>query len=127
MEDHTRVSDISNYLKCPRQVYYTYKESRPGNTITSAYIESLLIREMARSYADAVGSGDMDDALQELLDIAANQLTAIYREELQGIDEEMFLDAVLAVSSLLEGIKCGILESVERLGSDRLVELLTSP
>ena len=126
MEDHIKVSDISNYLKCPRQVYYTYKEPRPGNTITSAYVESLLIREMARSYADVVRSGNMDDALQELLDIAANQLTAIYREELMGIDEEMLLEAVEAVRSHLEGIKCGILESVERLGRDRLVELLTS-
>lgn len=81
MEDHIRVSDISNYLKCPRQVYYTYKESRPVNPITSSYVESLLIREMARSYADVVRSGDMDAALQDLLDVAAHQLTAIYREE----------------------------------------------
>jgi len=126
MEDHIRVSDISNYLKCPRQVYYTYKESRPANPITSSYVESLLIREMARSYADVVQSGDLDAAMQELLDIAANQLTAIYREELRGIDEEMLFEAVEAVRSHLEGIKCGILESVERLGSSRLVELLTS-
>jgi len=112
MEDHIKVSDISNYLKCPRQVYYTYKEPRPGNTITSAYVESLLIREMARSYADVVRSGNMDDALQELLDIAANQLTAIYREELMGIDEEMLFEAVEAVRSHLEGIKCGILEAL---------------
>lgn len=126
MEDHIRVSDISNYLKCPRQVYYTYKESRPVNPITSAYVESLLIREMARSYADVVRSGDRDDALQELLDVAAHQLTTIYREELRDIDEEMLLDAVEVVRSHLEGIRCGILESVERLGSNRLVELLTS-
>ncbi len=126
MEDYIRVSDISNYLKCPRQVYYSYNESKPGNTITPSYVESLLIREMARSYADVVRSGNMDDALSELLDVAANQLTAIYREELRDIDEEMLFESVEAVRSCLEGIKCGILESVERLGSDRLVELLTS-
>jgi CRISPR-associated exonuclease Cas4 len=126
MEDHIRVSDISNYLKCPRQVYYTYNEYRYGNSITSSYIESLLIREMARSYADVVRSVNMDDALQELLDVTVQQLTAIYREELRGIDEEMLFEAIEAVRSHLEGIKCGILESVERLGSDRLVDLLTS-
>ena len=126
MEDYIRVSDISNYLKCPRQVYYTYKESRPGNTITSSYVESLLIKEMARSYADVVRSGNMDDALLELLDVARHQLIAIYREELRDIDEEMLFEAFDTVRSYLGGIKCGILESVERLGSDRLVELLTS-
>jgi CRISPR-associated exonuclease Cas4 len=97
MEDHIRVSDISNYLKCPRQVYYTYNEYRYGNSITSSYIESLLIREMARSYADVVRSVNMDDALQELLDVTVQQLTAIYREELRGIDEEMLFEAIEAV------------------------------
>jgi CRISPR-associated exonuclease Cas4 len=126
MEYYIRVSDITNYLKCPRQVYYNHNEPRTGNTITSSYIESLLIREMARSYADVVRSVDMDAALKELLDVAALQLTAIYREELKGIDEEMLFNATESVNSHLEGIKCGIMESVERLGSDRLVELLTS-
>ncbi len=126
MEDYIRVSDITNYLKCPRQVYYTHNEPGTGNTITSSYIESLLIREMARYYADVVRSVDMDEALKELLDVAALQLTAIYREELKGIDEEMLSEAMEAVGAHLEGIKCGITESAERFGSDRLVELLTS-
>ena len=126
MEDYIKVSDITNYLKCPRLVYYAYKEPRTENAITFTYVESLLIREMARSYADVVQSGNMDDALQELLDVAANQLTAIYREELRGIDEEMLFEAFDTVRSYLEGIKCGILESVKRLGSNMLVELLTS-
>ena len=126
MEDYIRVSDISNYLKCPRQVYYSYKEPSTGNTITASYIESLLIREMAQSYADVVFSEHMDAALQELLDVAAHQLTAIYREELRGFDEELLFIAIEIVRSHLEGMKCGILESVERLGRNRLVELLTA-
>ena len=126
MEDYIRVSDITNYLKCPRLVYYTYKEHGTGNALTSAYVESLLIREMARSYAYVVRSGNMYDALLEFLEVAANQLTAIYREELRDINEEMLFEAFDTVRSYLEGIKCGILESVERLGADRLVELLTS-
>ncbi len=126
MEDYIRVSDITNYLKCPRLVYYTYKEPGTGNALTSAYVESLLIREMARSYAYVVRSGNMYDALLEFLEVAANQLTAIYREELRDINEEMLFEAFDTVRSYLEGIKCGILESVERLGADRLVELLTS-
>jgi CRISPR-associated exonuclease Cas4 len=68
----------------------------------------------------------MYDALLEFLEVAANQLTAIYREELRDINEEMLFEAFDTVRSYLEGIKCGILESVERLGADRLVELLTS-
>lgn len=126
MEDYIRVSDITNYLKCPRLVYYTYKEPGTGNALTSAYVESLLIKEMARSYAYVVRSGNMYDALLEFLEVAANQLTAIYREELRDINEEMLFEAFDTVRSYLEGIKCGILESVERLGADRLVELLTS-
>lgn len=126
MEEYVRVSDISNYLKCPRKVYYTYQGERPARNISQEYVASLLIREMGRSFEDVVVSEDMGHTLQTLLDISTQQITTIYREELQDMEPETLSAAVETVREGLGEIESGLVQSIERFGTDRLVEMISS-
>lgn len=126
MEDYIRVSDISRYLKCPRMVYYVHKGHQPARTVNSSYVAALLIKEMAHFYAELVVSEDMDAALEELLDLSSHNLSIIYHQELNGMDEEIFHEAIETVRSWLGEIQCGIIDSIDRLGADRLVQLTAS-
>jgi CRISPR-associated exonuclease Cas4 len=126
MEEYIRVSDITNYLRCPRNVYYDYHGHQPIRRKTSSYITALLIKEMAQSYCDVVVSGDKAAALQELLQNSANNLPVIYREELQDIEQEILSKAVTYLESHLFEITNGIQESIEKFGTQELTALYTS-
>ncbi|MCL7413853.1 MAG: PD-(D/E)XK nuclease family protein [ANME-2 cluster archaeon] len=126
MEDYIRVSDISNYLKCPRKVYYTYQGYPPIMTVTPSYVAALITKEMAQYYAEVVTSEDKISSLQSLLDMSAQQVSIIYRDELAGIDPEVLSLATSEVRSHLEGIMNGIQTSVQAQGSDRMLDMLTS-
>ena len=126
MEDHVRVSDISNYLKCPRKVYYTYQGHEPIKTVTLSYVAALIIKEMAQDYAEVVTSEDMVLSLQSLLDMSAQQITIIYRDELSDIDPEIISQATSEVRSHLGEVMNGIQASMAALGIDRLLDIFTS-
>ncbi|MCG7850187.1 MAG: Dna2/Cas4 domain-containing protein [ANME-2 cluster archaeon] len=126
MEDHVRVSDISNYLKCPRKVYYTYQGHEPIRTVTPSYVAALIIKEMAQDYAEVVTSEDMGSSLQSLLDMSAQQITTIYRNELSDIDPEIISQATSEVRSHLDEVMNGIQASMQALGIDRLLDIFTS-
>jgi len=126
MKDHVRVSDISNYLKCPRKVYYTYQGHEPIKTVTPSYVAALIIKEMAQDYAEVVTSEDMVSSLQSLLDMSAQQITTIYRDELSDIDPEIISQATSEVRSHLDEVMNGIQASMQTLGIDRLLDIFTS-
>lgn len=126
MEDYVRISDIINYLKCPRIVYYMYQGHQPEKTITPAYVAALLVKEMAQSLADIIGTDDLDTSLELLLDDSARGLVTIYRDGLLGLDEDIFNEAKELVRTWLVEIKKGILDSLEKYGRERLVCMLTS-
>jgi CRISPR-associated exonuclease Cas4 len=106
--------------------YYAHKGYQPDKTITLSYVAALLIKEMAQSYADVIVSQDMDGVLHELLDTSAHNLTVIYKEELQDMDEMILSEAVEQVRACITEIKHGIVDSGERLGVERLVDMITA-
>ncbi|MDF1557627.1 MAG: Dna2/Cas4 domain-containing protein [ANME-2 cluster archaeon] len=127
MEDYVRVSDITNYLKCPRMVYYGYQEQGHNQTrpVTPSYVAALIIKEMAQGYAEVVESEDMVPTLQSLLDMSAHQITIIYRDELADIDLEIISHATAQVHSQLHEIMNGIKASMQSLGVERLLDIFT--
>jgi CRISPR-associated exonuclease Cas4 len=126
MEDYVRVSDISNYLKCPRIVYYANQGHQPEMTTTPAYIAALLIKEMAHSFAEIITSENLDNDLEMLLEDSALNLAAIYRDDIQNLNDEVLNESVELVRSWIGEIKAGIIDSIERFKVDRLVCMLTS-
>jgi CRISPR-associated exonuclease Cas4 len=126
MEDYVRVSDISNYLKCPRIVYYANQGHQPEMTTTPAYIAALLIKEMAHSFAEIITSENLDNDLEMLLEDSALNLAAIYRDDIQNLNDALLNESVKLVRSWIGEIKAGIIDSIERFKVDRLVCMLTS-
>lgn len=126
MKDYIRVSDVSNYLKCPRIVYYTYQDYKPEMTTSTAYIASLLVKEMAWSFAEIIASENLDNDLEMLLEDSALNLAAIYRDEIQNLNDEVLTESIELVRSWLGDIKAGIIDSIENFKIDRLVCMLTS-
>ncbi len=126
MEDYVRVSDISNYLKCPRKVYYTYQGHELTRTVNPSYVAALIIKEMAQDFAEVVNSEDMASSLQSLLEISAQQITTIYRDELADIDPEIISQATTQVGSQLDEVISGIQESMQALGAGRLLDIFNS-
>ena len=124
MNDYIKVSDITEYLRCPRKVYYSYQEHRPLRTITPSYIAALLIKEMAYEYAEVVLSDDKENKLHELLDSAIIRLPVIYSDEIIDIDPEMIQKATTEVQNCFEAIKNGILKSIELFGTQLLLDLI---
>jgi CRISPR-associated exonuclease Cas4 len=124
MNNYIRVSDITEYLRCPRKVYYAYQEHRPLRTITPSYIASLLLKEMAYEYAEVVLSNNRENKLHELLDRVIIRLPVIYSDEILDIDSQMIQKAATEVQNYFEKIKNGIMESVELFGTQLLLNLI---
>lgn len=98
------VSDITVFLKCPRMCYFINNGHNLVKDITPAYMERLVLKELALSYVPAFNSGDALSFLDEELNRLSGEIRVIYRNELTGIDEDTLADAVTAVRSSLGNI-----------------------
>ena len=63
-----RVSDITVYLKCPRICYFVNKGHSLVNGITPAYIERIVLKELALTYGEAFLAADKLSFLGDELD-----------------------------------------------------------
>jgi CRISPR-associated exonuclease Cas4 len=99
-----RVSDITVYLKCPRMAYFMNKGNELVKDITLAYIEKIILKELALSYPDAPDNEDMVSFLDGELDRLSDELRVIYRPELAGIDDELITDSISNVRAMLGNI-----------------------
>ncbi len=99
-----RVSDIAVYLKCPMMCYFLNKGHNLVNEITPAYLERLILKEMALTYGDAFNALDKLSFLGDSLDRISDEIRIIYRTELSGIDARTLADSVSNVRSYLENI-----------------------
>jgi len=101
----TKVSDLTQYMICPRLVYFTargHEQGRIAKGKEKSVIESILLKELAfnlhKFYGveDEEGEGeemeDEDDAENIIEDIMAG-VEWIYKEELKGMEKDFF-DAV---------------------------------
>lgn len=99
-----RVSDITVYLKCPRICYFMNKGHNLVNEITPAYLERMILKELALTYGNAFNVQDKLSFLGSSLDRISDEIRIIYRTELSGIDDDKLADSVSNVRSCLENI-----------------------
>ncbi len=116
-----RVSDITVFLKCPRMCYFTNNGHNLVKDITPAYIERLILKELALSYGSAFGTEDAVSFLDEELNRLSTEIRVIYRNELSGIDEDTLANSVAAVRSCLGDI-CSNLSSNGDFYANELVQ-----
>jgi len=88
-----KVSDITTYLKCPRMCYFVNKGHELIGDISPAYMERLILKELAMTYQSAYNSNDKPSFLNNELERISNEIRVIYRNELSKVD-----DAALAKS-----------------------------
>jgi CRISPR-associated exonuclease Cas4 len=101
---YVRVSDITVYIKCPRMCYFANKGYSLVKDITPAYLERMILKELALSYGSVFDHEDKFSILNEELDRISNEIRAIYRNELSCIDEETMANSITGVRSCLGNI-----------------------
>lgn len=104
MESMVRVSDITVYIKCPRMCYFANKGYSLVKEITPAYLERMILKELALSYGSVFDNEDKFSILNEELDRISNEIRVIYRNELSGIDEETMANSITGVRTCLGNI-----------------------
>lgn len=114
---HANVSEFLLYLKCPRQVYYTYREQELLPTISSGYIEHMMIKELAMGYADIVKKTKptKESILEELsaeFERVKSELDLIYSTELKNVPFNMIETAEKNVFELLDNIATNLSDAV---------------
>ncbi len=104
-----RVSEISIYLTCPRQVYFLSKnENKMFLMGEEAFLEELILKEVAHLLPTAKNEGKYQD-VEKMLDVVLEYLPIVYREELEDMDESR-------LSALLERKKGEIISELKETG-----------
>lgn len=101
-----RVSDITAYLRCPRMCYFLNKGHDLAKN-TQGYVESVVLKELALTYA-SVNRDDMLSNLGEELNRVSDEIRIIYRNELSGIDDALIESSISEVRSCLENISSNL-------------------
>ena len=114
---HANVSELLLYLKCPRQVYYTYREQELLPTISSGYIEHMMIKELAMGYADIIRKAKptKESILEELraeFERVKSELDIIYSTELKNVPFDVIETAEKNVFELLDNIATNLSDAV---------------
>jgi len=99
-----RVSDIKVYLQCPRMAFFMNKGNDLITEVTPAYLEKIVLKELALSYQTASGSEDMVNFLNSELERLSDEIRVIYRPELTGIGGELIADSISNVRAILGNI-----------------------
>lgn len=85
---YVRVSEISQYLICPRQVYYTSKGHEPQIDI-DRFLDNLLWKEITRNIFE-IPSADIEaqDELNKRIDEIMENVLLIYKNELKNVSSD---------------------------------------
>jgi len=113
------VSDLVLYLSCPRQAYFVAHGHKLNETVTTKYVEHLLLKELAYSFPLLVKSGNLDDLhvhLNNIADDAQGELGAIEKSRIMKVAPNIDVD----------GIIVGIENAIDVLGKDAVLQRITS-
>ncbi|NPE29766.1 Dna2/Cas4 domain-containing protein [Methanococcoides sp. SA1] len=124
---HANVSELLLYLKCPRQVYYTYREQTLMPNISSKYIEHMMLKELAMGYADIVKKAKptKESILEELgaeFKRVKNELDFIYSTELKNVHFDVIETAQKEVFELLGDIATNLSEAIFKSNKDEVIQ-----
>ncbi|HJH29731.1 MAG TPA: Dna2/Cas4 domain-containing protein [Methanosarcinaceae archaeon] len=132
-EINMNVSELLMYFRCPRQVYYLYRGHELMPDISSRYIESLLIKELAFAYPDIVNacsSNDVDvvegvvENLETELCRICDNIELIHPGELEGASPELMKDARSAVSECVKEIGTNLMSAISEHGKNELLSCI---
>ena len=140
--DRILASEIAAYLRCPRLVYFRSQSGVDEQRIVDTkYLTRLILKELALTHHCTVaryGVGDtgdagmvkgvdaIDDAIERLhteLKRIIDEILALYRAELSGVDRQMVIDAADSID--IDVIGTQIAEYVGMIGKDALLTKIT--
>ena len=125
-EINMNVSELLMYFRCPRQVYYMYRGHELMPAISSQYIESMLLKELALSYPDIVSAyssnaeGMMKSLETEFCRVCDN-IGLIRPGELEGASPELMENARSAVSECIKEIGTNLVSTINEDGKEELI------
>lgn len=103
-----KVSDITTYIKCPRMCYFMYRGHDLINDISSAYLERIILKELALTYDSAARSNDILPFLKTELERISNEIKVIYPKELKNTNDETMVRSIIEILPLLDNISSNL-------------------
>lgn len=127
---HANVSELILYLKCPRQVYYTYRKHELAPEITPEYLEHMMLKELAIGYPDAIGRATDDkqniyDELNIEMERVKAELELIYSTELRDLPFKVVETAESVVSDQIDRIATNLSEAIRKYGKEELIQRIS--
>ncbi|WP_445474308.1 CRISPR-associated protein Cas4 [Methanococcoides methylutens] len=126
---HANVSELTLYLKCPRQVYYTYRKHELAPEITPEYLEHMMLKELAIGYPDAIERAkadehDIHDQLNIEMERVKAELELIYSTELRDLPFKVLETAENVVSEQIERIATNLSEAISKYGQEEIIQMI---
>ncbi len=106
-----KVSDINTYHKCPRMCYFRYKGHDLANELSNAYIERLILKELALTYGQAFNSEDKLSFLNNELERISKEIRIVYRIELDKVDDKKIMECISNIGLLIQTICLNLSEN----------------
>lgn len=103
-----KVSDIATYNKCPRMCYFADKGHGLQGEISPAYLQGLVLKELAMTYEYAFNSEDKQAFLDHELKRISNEIRVIYRNELNRVDDAALSRSVTDIQPLVKTISLNL-------------------
>ncbi|WP_300606810.1 Dna2/Cas4 domain-containing protein [Methanohalophilus sp.] len=120
---YTKLSDVVNYLRCPRKVYFSSKTEEKQD-ISEAYLKHLLIREFAHKYPellqDAADKIELVSAMRDRLQELAQELFQIHGPELELFSEAQMPGILREVP--VENIASNLMAYVNEHGKKKVLK-----
>lgn len=132
-EINMNVSELLMYFRCPRQVYYLYRGHELMSDISSQYVESLLIKELAFTYPDIVSTcssnavgvvENVTESLETELCRVCDDIELIRPGELESASSELMEDARSAVSECIKEIGTNLISFINEHGKEEFISCI---
>ncbi len=86
-----KVSDLTQYLICPRLVYFSARgHEQQGIAKGKERIESILLKELAFNLHTIRGMKDDEEDVKRVIEGIVDGVEWIYKEELKGVEKNFF-------------------------------------
>lgn len=126
---HANVSELTLYLKCPRQVYYAYRNHTLAPEITSEYLEHMMLKELSLGYPDAIERTTADkqnihDELNIEMERVKAELELIYSTELRDLPFKVLETAESVVSEQIDSIAMNLSETIRKHGREEIIQMI---
>ncbi|MBP2030018.1 CRISPR-associated exonuclease Cas4 [Methanohalophilus levihalophilus] len=123
-----KLSDVALYLRCPRKVYFEYRENE-REMQPVLFAKHLLIKELAYSYHELLDSAsdrnELVNSMQEKLYEAAADFVHIYAAEAEDLASTDIQENVAEITGLLEEIASNLMAHCDEHGKKKAINMIT--